>query len=61
MTVITVKVSNSERSLKEKHLTTDEDIEVSHNDPMLRNLVGVAIKNFGEQPDDVQINISMVW
>jgi hypothetical protein len=61
MMVITVKVSDSERALKEKHLVTDEDIQLNNDDPTLSNLVATAIKNFGGKPDDVQVIISMTW
>lgn len=59
--VITVKASNSERTLKEKHLMIGADIKVSHDDPTLSQLVADAVKNFGEKPEDVQVIISMTW
>lgn len=59
--VITVKASNSERTLKEKHLMIGAYITVSHEDPTLSQLVNDAVKNFGEKPEDVQVIISMTW
>lgn len=59
--VVTVKVSSGERALKEKHLMIGADIKVSHDDPVLSQLVNEAVKNFGENPEDVQVIISMTW
>jgi hypothetical protein len=59
--VVTVKVSNSERTLKEKHLFVGADIKASHLDPTLSKLVQDAIKTFNGETEDVQVIISMTW
>lgn len=59
--VVTVKVSNSERTLKEKHLMLDHKIMADRNDLTLRALVDDAIKTFGDNHEDVQVIISMTW
>jgi hypothetical protein len=59
--VITVKVSNSERALKEKHLMIGAKILADHSDPTLLKLVEDAIKSFGQGHEDVQLIISMTW
>ena len=63
MTVITVKVSNNERSLKEKHLIMEDEqqIQVSKEDVLLNRLVQDAVKNFNDTPEDVTVNISLPW
>lgn len=62
--IVTVKASNSERTLKEKHLlhtSPEAEIKLSHDDPTLSQLVQDAVKHFGEKPEDVQVIISMTW
>lgn len=59
--IVTVKVSNSERTLKEKHLLVSEDIKAHRDDPTLLSLVNQAIKAFGNEVEDVQVNINMTW
>lgn len=61
MIVVTVRVSNAERTLREKTLIADEDVQLNKEDPLLKNLVAATVKNFGEQADDVNLTINMVW
>ena len=59
--IVTVKVSNDERTLKQKHLMIGADIKADRNDPTLTHLVEEAIKNFNGAQDDVQVIINMTW
>ncbi len=56
--VLKVIVKNDERSMTYKHNLYD-DYTVSQDDPLIKRLIDDALKHFGEQPDDVQIKISM--
>lgn len=60
MTVITVKVSNEERALKEKHLIDKSDDEYKGN-AALEKLVREAVENFNAPVDDVTVIINIPW
>ena len=53
-----VIVKNEEKTLRTKHLIYDA-IEVKEDDPIIRRCIEESIKNFGEAPDGIKIQISM--
>lgn len=59
--IVTVKISNDERTLKQRHLIIGADIKADRSDPTLCHLVEEAIKNFNGAQDDVQVIINMTW
>ena len=60
MITFTVKVSDSESTLRKKAIIP-EGISVSHDDPTLRALVEEAIKEFGKPVEEVQIAFKADW
>lgn len=60
MAVVTVKVSNEERTLKEKHLM-DDRIELYKDDPELKGFVEQAVNHFDGPVDDVTVVINICW
>lgn len=59
--IVTVKVSNEEKTLKFKHLMVGADIRASNDDPTLHKLVEDAVKNFDGPVEDVQVILNMTW
>lgn len=55
---ITVVVKNDEKTLKSKHLVYDKFM-CDPNDQFLRSLIDLTVKDFGSDPDDVSIKISI--
>ncbi len=61
MIEISVKVSNEEQTLRTKHLDYSEDIVLSKDDSKLNEYVEKTVKDFKGVPEDVVLNIKMVW
>ncbi len=59
--IVTVKVSNEEKTLKYKHLIMETDIKASTEDPTLKGLVEAALTNFDGPAEDVQVILNMTW
>ena len=61
MIELSIKVSDDDSTLIQKHLIHEEGISISHDDPTLRNLVKQAQDAFGENAKDVLIRIKYTW
>ncbi len=57
-TEITVIVKDSDRTLREKSLSYD-DYVVSENDPVIKDCVARALKNFNGEPTDIKIRVAL--
>lgn len=57
-TEITVIVKDNDRTLREKILSYD-DYVVSENDPIIKDCVARALKNFNGEPTDIKVRISL--
>ena len=61
MLEVTIKVSNSERSLTQKHLLYQDDVMVSKGNDELSAKVEKAIEIFADEVDDVVVKTRMDW
>jgi hypothetical protein len=61
MIELSVKVSDDDTSLVQKHLIHEEGLSLSHDDPTLTKLVNQAIEAFGEGAKDVIVRIKYTW
>lgn len=60
MIELSVKVSNDEQTLTQKHMVY-ETVTLSVDDPTLLSLVKQAKEAFGENVEDVVLKIKMTW
>lgn len=60
---LTVKVKDDEQTLNHKHLVYDENVQLSHDDLVLKKHVNNAINDFQGNKDDMEITlrIKYVW
>lgn len=61
MTVLTVKISDDDSTLIQKHLMYEQTVCLNHEDPTLILLVNEAQKSFGKDAKDILINIKYTW
>lgn len=61
MIEVSVTIRNDESTLTQKHLVYDENVRVSHEDPVLAGLVAQAEKDFGKAFEDVIVKIKYSW
>lgn len=55
---VTVTVKNEEKSLKTKYLIY-EDLCVNQDDPIIKNCVEQAVKNFSDEHDKIGVRINL--
>lgn len=55
---LTVVVKNEEKRQTTKHLIYDV-YTVHEEDPLIKDLIDQAIKQFNDEPDDIRIKISL--
>jgi len=61
MIELSIKVSDDDSTLIQKHLINEEGLVLSHDDPILQRLVKQAMDAFGEKAKDVLIRIKYTW
>lgn len=61
MIEVTIKISDDDSSLVQKHLIHSEGLTLSHNDPTLCAFVKQAEEDFGEGFKDILIRIKYTW
>ena len=61
MIELTVKISDDDSSLVQKHLIHQEGLTLSHDDPTLISFVRQAEDDFGEGYKDIVIKIKYTW
>ncbi len=55
---LTVVVKNEEKKQTTKHLIY-EDYQVRYDDPIIANCIQEAVKQFGQEPDDIKVKIAL--
>ena len=55
---LNVTVKNSEKRMTKKHFIY-EKCEVSEEDPIIKGAIQDAVKEFGEEPDDIRVKITL--
>lgn len=60
---LNIKVKDSEQTLNHKHLVYDENVQLTHDDPVLKKYVDESIKDFQGDKNDMEITlrIKYVW
>ena len=61
MIELTVKISDDDSSLVQKHLIHEEGLALSHDDPTLQRLVKQAEDDFDKKAHDIVIKIRYTW
>lgn len=61
MIELSIKVSDDDSSLVQKHLIHEEGLMLSHDDPQLKKLVEESIKDFGKAAKDILVRIKYTW
>lgn len=61
MIEISIKVSDDDSTLIQKHLLNEEGLTLSHDDLTLAALVKQAVDAFGNGAKDVLIRIKYTW
>ena len=61
MIELTLKVSNSEKSLRKKFMWDKGDLLLSPDNELLKDMVSEAVKEFQADVDDVLITSRMTW
>lgn len=61
MIELSVKVSDDDTSLVQKHLIHEEGLSLSHDDPTLSKMVNQAMADFGEGAKDIVVRIKYTW
>jgi hypothetical protein len=56
---ITVKIKDDERSMKHKFLIYD-DFSMSESDPIIRDCISQAKKEFQGEPDSIKVSVLLV-
>ncbi len=57
---MSIKVSNSEKSMTKKHAVYEENIVMSCDDPTIRAYIKEAMEEFGDDVEDVQVRTLMI-
>ena len=55
---LTVIVKNEEKRQTTKHLIYD-DYQVKYDDPSIAQCIADAVKQFGAEPDDIKVKITL--
>jgi len=55
---LSVIVKNDEKRQTTKHLIY-EDYQVRYDDPIIAQCIADAVKQFGQEPDDIKIKITL--
>ena len=58
---LSVKVSDDEQDLVQKHLVYEENVTLSHDDPILVEKVRQATAAFKGEPTDIILRIKYTW
>jgi len=60
MIELTIKVSNEEQRLVQKHLLYD-DLHLSKDNPVLLEKIKIAVESFKGTVEDVVVKVKMLW
>lgn len=55
---LTVIIRNDEKKQTTKHLIY-EDYQVRYDDPIIASCIQDAVKQFGQEPDDIKVKIAL--
>lgn len=58
---LTVKVKGDDATLSRKFLVYEENVQLNHDDPILKKHIESTLKDFKGNVEDVIVNIRVSW